>query len=84
MIKLRDLLTEAKNDQIASRVWDYIIVNELYITKDSLREVSDQVAHITKKNKQDIFDSVLRMGDQKNWFTEFIVDKVFRNKKNES
>ena len=82
MIKLRDLLTEAKNDQIASRVWDYIIVNELYITKDSLREVSDQVAYITKKNKQDIFDSVLRMGDQKNWFTEFIVDKVFRNKKN--
>jgi hypothetical protein len=84
MIKLRDLLTEAKNDQIASRVWDYIIVNELHITKKSLREVSDQVAYITKKNKQDIFDSVLRMGDQKNWFTEFIVDKVFRNKKNES
>ena len=84
MIKLRDLLTEAKNDQIASRVWDYVIVNELHITKDSLREVSDQVAYITKKNKQDIFDSVLRMGDQKNWFTEFIVDKVFRNKKNES
>ena len=82
MIKLRDLLTEAKNDQIASRVWDYVIVNELHITKDSLREVSDQVAYITKKNKQDIFDSVLRMGDQKNWFTEFIVDKVFRNKKN--
>ena len=82
MIKLRDLLTEAKNDQIASRVWDYVIVNELHITKDSLREVSDQVAYITKKNKQDIFDSVLRMGDQKNWFTEFIEDKVFRNKKN--
>ena len=82
MIKLRDLLTEAKNDQIASRVWDYIITNEIYVTKNSLKEVSDQVAYITKKNKQDIFDSVLRMGDQKNWFTEFIVDKVFRNKKN--
>ena len=82
MIKLRDLLTEAKNDQIASRVWDYIITNEIYVTKESLREVSDQVAQITKKKKQDIFDSVLRMGDQKNWFTEFIVDKVFRNKKN--
>ena len=49
MIKLRDLLTEAKNDQIASRVWDYIITNEIYVTKNSLKEVSDQVAKITKK-----------------------------------
>jgi len=78
MIKLRDLLTEAKNDQIASRVWDYIITNEIYVTKNSLKEVSDQVAYITKKNKQDIFDSVLRIGEQKNWLTTYIIEKTFR------
>ena len=80
MIKLRDLLTEAKNDQIASRVWDYIITNEIYITKNSLKEVSDQVAKITKKNKQDIFDSVLRIGEQKNWLTTYVTEKVFGKK----
>ena len=80
MIKLRDLLTEAKNDQIASRVWDYIITNEIYITKNSLKEVSDQVAKITKKNKQDIFDSVLRIGEQKNWLTTYVTEKVFVKK----
>ena len=77
MIKLRDLLTEAKNDQIASRVWDYIITNEIYVTKESLREVSDQVAQITKKKKQDIFDSVIRIGDRKNWLTTYIIEKTF-------
>tara|TARA_Y100000034_G_scaffold132769_1_gene196583 strand:- start:1292 stop:1534 length:243 start_codon:yes stop_codon:yes gene_type:complete len=80
MIKLRDLLTEAKNDQIASRVWDYIITNEIYVTKNSLKEVSDQVAYITKKNKQDIFDSVLRIGEQKNWLTTYVMEKVFGKK----
>ena len=40
MIKLRDLLTEAKNDLLASRVWDYIIYNEMWVTENSLKEVS--------------------------------------------
>ena len=80
MIKLRDLLTEAKNDQIASRVWDYIITNEIYVTKESLREVSDQVAQNTKKKKQDIFNSVIRIGEQKNWLTTYVTEKVFGKK----
>jgi len=79
MIKLRDLLTEAKNDQLASRVWDYIISNEMWVTENSLKEVSDQVAQIAKKNKQDVFEAVLRIGKQKNWFTEFVTEKVFEN-----
>ena len=79
MIKLRDLLTEAKNDQLASRVWDYIISNEMWVTEDSLKEVSDQVAQIAKKSKQDVFEAVLRIGKQKNWFTEFVTEKVFED-----
>ena len=79
MIKLRDLLTEAKNDQLASRVWDYIISNEIWVTENTLQEVSDQVARIARKNKQDVFEAVLRIGKQKNWFTEFVTEKVFEN-----
>jgi len=79
MIKLRDLLTEAKNDQLASRVWDYIISNEMWVTENSLKEVSDQVARIAKKNRQEVFKAVLRIGKQKNWFTEFVTEKVFEN-----
>ena len=79
MIKLRNLLTEAKNDQLASRVWDYIISNEIWVTENTLQEVSDQVARIARKNKQDVFEAVLRIGKQKNWFTEFVTEKVFEN-----
>ena len=60
MIKLKKLLNEAKNDLIASRVWDYIISNNIWITKDSLREISDTVASTAKKNKQEVFKAVLR------------------------
>ena len=77
MIKLKDLLSEAKNDLIASRVWDYIISNEVWITEESLKEISDKVASATKKNKQSVFDAVLKIGKEKNWFTEFVTDKVF-------
>ena len=77
MIKLKDLLSEAKNDLIASRVWDYIITNEVWVTEESLKEISDKVASISKKNKQSVFDAVLRIGKEKNWFTEYVTDKVF-------
>jgi hypothetical protein len=77
MIKLKSLLSEAKNDLIASRVWDYIISNEVWISEESLKEISDKVASATKKNKQSVFDAVLRIGKEKNWFTEFVTDKVF-------
>ena len=77
MIKLKDLLSEAKNDLIASRVWDYIISNEVWVTEESLKELSDKVASFSKKNKQSVFDAVLRIGKEKNWFTEYVTDKVF-------
>jgi hypothetical protein len=77
VIKLKDLLLEAKNDLIASRVWDYVISNEIWVNEESLREVSDRVAQIAKKNKKDVFEAVLRIGEEKNWFTEFITEKVF-------
>ena len=77
MIKLKDLLFEAKNDLIASRVWDYIISNEVWVTEESLKELSDKVASFSKKNKQNVFDAVLRIGKEKNWFTEYVTDKVF-------
>jgi len=77
LIKLKDLLSEAKNDLIASRVWDYIISNEVWVTEESLKEISDKVASFSKKNKQNVFDAVLRIGKEKNWFTEFVTDEVF-------
>ena len=79
MIKLSKLLNETKNDLIASRVWDYVISNKEWVTEESLREISDQVATMTKKNKQTVFDAVLRIGREKNWFTEFVIEKVFAN-----
>ncbi len=79
MIKLSKLLNETKNDLIASRVWDYVISNKEWVTEESLREISDQVATMTKKNKQTVFDAVLRIGRKKNWFTEFVIEKVFAN-----
>ena len=77
VIKLKDLIFEAKNDLLASRVWDYIISNEVWVTEESLKEISDKVASFSKKNKQNVFDAVLRIGKEKNWFTEFVTDEVF-------
>ena len=77
MIKLKDLLFEVKNDLIASRVWDYIISNKVWVTEESLKEISDRVASSSKKNKQSVFDAVLRIGKEKNWFTDYVTDKVF-------
>ena len=77
MIKLKSLLFEAKNDLIASRVWDYVISNEIWINEQKLREISDKVAQMSKKNKKDVFEAVLRIGKEKNWFTEFVTEKVF-------
>ena len=52
MIKLRDLIFEAKNDLLASRVWDYVISNEVWVTEESLKEISDKVALTLRKNIQ--------------------------------
>jgi hypothetical protein len=78
VIKLKDLLLEAKWDNIASRVWDYIISNEVHITKESLKEISDEVAKKAKIQKRGLYDAVLRIAEEKNWFTQFILNKVFK------
>ena len=78
MIKLKQLLTEAKWDNIAGRVWDYIISSRVHVTEKSLREISDKVARISKIKKEGLYKSVMRIGEEKNWFTEFIMDKAIR------
>ena len=45
--------------------------------EESLKEISDKVASFSKKNKQDVFDAVMKIGKEKNWFTEYVTDKVF-------
>jgi hypothetical protein len=78
VIKLKTLLVEAKWDHIASRVWDYIISNRIHVTKESLKEISDEVARGAHIQKKGLYDAVLRVADDKNWFTQFILDKVIK------
>jgi hypothetical protein len=73
MIKLKDILNEAKWDSIAGRVWDHIISNEIKITQEKLREISDDVARQSKISKNGLYDAVKRVGEDKNWFTNFIM-----------
>tara|TARA_A100001515_G_C4552574_1_gene203947 strand:+ start:360 stop:611 length:252 start_codon:yes stop_codon:yes gene_type:complete len=75
MIKLKDILNEAKWDNIAGRVWDYVISNEIRLTQEKLKEISDSVARQSKISKDGLFQAVKRVGEQKNWFTKFIMDK---------
>ena len=78
MIKLKNLLIEARWDNIASRVWDYIISNRIHVTKESLREISNEVARRAHIQKKGLYDAVVRIADEKNWFTQFILDKVLK------
>tara|TARA_Y100000296_G_C5065758_1_gene202244 strand:+ start:370 stop:606 length:237 start_codon:yes stop_codon:yes gene_type:complete len=78
MIKLKQLLIEAKWDNIAGRVWDYIISNRVHVTEKSLREISDAIAKRSKIQKAGLYSAVMRIGEEKNWFTEFIVDKIIK------
>jgi len=78
MIKLKDILLEAKWDNIAGRVWDYVISNEIFLTKEKLKEISDNVARQSKISKDGLFKAVQRVGEEKNWFTRFIMDKSNR------
>jgi len=75
MIKLKDLLMEAKWDNIAGRVWDYIIQNEVNVTEEKLKELSDIVARKSKISKPKFYEAVKRVGEEKNWFTRFIMYK---------
>ena len=75
MIKLKDLLLEAKWDNIAGRVWDYMISNEKRVTKKSLREISDIIARKAKVNKQGFYEAVVRVGKEKNWLTRMVTHK---------
>ena len=73
MIKLKDILLEAKWDNIAGRVWDYIISNEIRVSQEKLKEISDDVARQSKISKDGLYDAVKRVGEEKNWFTNFIM-----------
>ena len=75
MIKLKDILLEAKWDNIAGRVWDYMISNEKWVTKKSLREISDIIARKAKVNKQGFYEAVVRVGKEKNWLTRMVTYK---------
>tara|TARA_B100000073_G_scaffold342235_1_gene344984 strand:+ start:96 stop:350 length:255 start_codon:yes stop_codon:yes gene_type:complete len=73
MIKLKDILIEAKWDNIAGRVWDYIISNEIRVSQEKLKEISDDVARQSKISKDGLYKAVKRVGEEKNWFTNFIM-----------
>ena len=75
MIKLKEILIEAKWDNIAGRVWDYMISNEKRVTKKSLREISDIIARKAKVNKQGFYEAVVRVGKEKNWLTRMVTHK---------
>ena len=75
MVKLKDILLEAKWDNIAGRVWDYMISNEKRVTKKSLREISDIIARKAKVNKQGFYEAVVRVGKEKNWLTRMVTHK---------
>ena len=74
MIKLKHILNEAKWDNIAGRVWDYVIQNEIRVTEEKLKELSDIVARKSKISKAKFYEAVKRVGEEKNWFTKFIMD----------
>ena len=78
MIKLKQLLIEAKWDNIASRVWDYMISNRMHVSPKSLKEISDEVAKISKIQKEGLYKAVMRIGEEKNWFTKFMMNKVIK------
>ncbi len=73
MIKLKDILLEAKWDNIAGRVWDHIISNKMHVTQKKLKEISDTVARHGKISKDGLYSAVKRIGEEKNWFTKFIM-----------
>ena len=69
---------EAKWDNIAGRVWDYIISNRVHVTEKSLREISDVIARRSKIQKAGLYKAVTRIGEEKNWFTKFIINKAIK------
>ena len=75
MIKLIDLLLEAKWDKVAHRVWDHIISKRIYLTQEKLEELSNAFARKGHYNKKDFYEAVKRIAKSKNWFTQFIIDK---------
>ena len=75
MIKLKDLLLEAKWDKVAQKVWDHIISKRIFITQEKLEELSNEFAKKGHYNKKNFYEAVKRIAKSKNWFTKFIVDK---------
>ena len=45
------------------------------MTEEKLKELSDIVARKSKISKPKFYEAVKRVGEQKNWFTKFIMYK---------
>ena len=76
MIKLKHIISEAKFDKVAEKIWDKIISNRIHITKDQLKDISDEFAKKGHYNKKELHKAVKRVAKQKNWFTKFISKTV--------
>tara|TARA_R110001583_G_scaffold24369_3_gene88988 strand:- start:279 stop:512 length:234 start_codon:yes stop_codon:yes gene_type:complete len=76
MIKLKIILSEAKFDKVADKIWDKIISNKIHVTKSQLKDLSDDHARKGHYNKKELYKAVKRVAKQKNWFTKFIAKTV--------
>ena len=72
MIKLKIILSEAKFDKVAEKIWDEIISNRIHVTKKQLKNISDEYAKKGHYNKKEVYKAVERVAKQKNWFTKFM------------
>jgi len=43
------------------------------VSQEKLKEISDDVAKQSKISKDGLYDAVKRVGEEKNWFTNFIM-----------
>ena len=48
-------------------------INEIHVTQEKLKEISDTVARKGKISKDGLYSAVKRIGEEKNWFTRFIM-----------
>ena len=72
MIKLKHIISEAKFDKVAEKIWDEIISNKIHISKDQLKALSEEYAKKGHYNKKEVYKAGKRVAKQKNWFTKFM------------
>jgi hypothetical protein len=73
VIRLKNILNEAKFDKVATKVWDEIISNKIHVTQKQLEELSNEYARKGHYNMKEVYEAVKRVAQKKNWFTKFIV-----------